>query len=788
MRWLFLSNLIRDIAEIQTLPFQPYQPPPPSPTISTTATTSSQQNNHHHHHYTTTTAATAASAYTEEQWRDQCIRGILSYPPGMQRALVMDGLRTELAQQLCHELYRSHDIVKKHVAITMMRRRKKKNQSRIRTTTTTTTTTSSSSHPDYEDATAVPSSGEDISSIISDDDDVDDDGSDSDPFLDADVEIVRAFEEATGVSAAESGSGSNQKTQKVATLAISKNETTVIDNESSSSSSSSSNNKNDHTSTTTPSASSSDNNNNNDNIPSPQQVQQAYKTMRDARDYLPQLVSAVLKSPPALDPNLSNPVQRLRQVMLRQCLQDPSWGIELCWLLEAEVGRAWKTLFEHRQQTGRRLIVVLPAEKAAVLAKIGTEKRETFDLLQDAEQATAYGSTSVGEEEEDHQQQQQQEVLTSMIQQQREAMASSSGHPQHQQTQYHHHHYPHHKPSRLPSSLSLRRCSHFGDTMHFIDRLTKVSMDLRSVPVGQRESYLQENLYEMNRRIRRRMVTKGDVSLDVEDNRSPRDWPQLTDLTMEHLKYSVHLPLVPQTGVWPNGKDGASIRKQQHVDPPSPEVVRVLNIVVPESRLLASRERCPFLVHLEVADTGLEGHDARLYASGASGLGSTVEEALSMNNLAAAASATWQRRESPSPAYQPPPPPPQHVPYEIPSELIQERNVIHHASRVPPSVVMETNVGGMKKEFPRGGWQSDDQYYQDADGSYVHTDPYDAVRQQEYEQLHQQMQLQQSAQQPPTSHRMHWSLPRYVLFVVSKGACISFLLEQKTLTILSILL
>ena len=53
-------------------------------------------------------------------------------------------------------------------------------------------------------------------------------------------------------------------------------------------------------------------------------------------------------------------------------------------------------------------------------------------------------------------------------------------------------------------------------------------------------------------------------------------------------------------------------------------VVQVLNIVVPEARLLSSRERCPFLVRLEVADTGLEGSDARLYAAGAPRLGVTV--------------------------------------------------------------------------------------------------------------------------------------------------------------------
>ena len=168
------------------------------------------------------------------------------------------------------------------------------------------------------------------------------------------------------------------------------------------------------------------------------EVEQNKQSQRQIRECLPQLVSAVLKSPQPFDPNLVDPVHKLRELIISRCQQDPSWGIELCWLLEAEVGRTWKSLFEHRQQTGKRLIVVLPADKAAVLAKIGTEKREAFDLLQDAERVTAYGYSSDD------------------------------------------------KMAKLPSSISLLRCSHFGDTMHFIDRLTKISLDLRMVPAIQR--------------------------------------------------------------------------------------------------------------------------------------------------------------------------------------------------------------------------------------------------------------------------------------------------------------
>jgi hypothetical protein len=47
------------------------------------------------------------------------------------------------------------------------------------------------------------------------------------------------------------------------------------------------------------------------------------------------------------------------------------------------------------------------------------------------------------------------------------------------------------------------------------------------------------------------MVTPGDISLDVEDNRSPYDWPLVEDLSINMLKYSVHLPCVPQNEVWP---------------------------------------------------------------------------------------------------------------------------------------------------------------------------------------------------------------------------------------------
>jgi len=196
-------------------------------------------------------------------------------------------------------------------------------------------------------------------------------------------------------------------------------------------------------------------------------------------------------------------------------LIDPDLGISLCWLLEAEVGRGWKGLFEHRQQTGRRLIIVVPAEKAAVAAKIGAEKISAFELLQDAEQATAFGSHISGNELSD-------------------SVTTADGTT----------------PPSLPATLSQRRCSYYGDTMHFLDRLTQISLDLQRVPALQRMAYLKESLCDLNRRVRRRMYTKGEVSLDVEDNREAFDWPTTEDINLDMLKHSVHFPLEVRHMAW----------------------------------------------------------------------------------------------------------------------------------------------------------------------------------------------------------------------------------------------
>lgn len=155
----------------------------------------------------------------------------------------------------------------------------------------------------------------------------------------------------------------------------------------------------------------------------------------------------------------------------------------------------------------------------------------------------------------------------------------------------------------------------------------------------------------------------------------------------------------------------------------------MLNIVVEECRTLSSRERCPFLVHIEVAETGLSGDDSRLYASGAPGLGATVEEALSMGATRAnERTGAISGRESPA--------------YQIPSELLGLSTWIE---------TDKTNVTKDKVESVRGGYQTEDTvYHEHRPHDLLQSSPYDIVRQSEYEQLHQQMYTEPDIVRQPT--------------------------------------
>ena len=693
MRWLFLSNILNNVAEIQTFPQQHLPPQHPHYDVDL----------HPHHPDGSPMDVTQREAH----WRNQCLQTILSYPPGSHRLLMTDAYRVDLVQKLAQKITAAQECLRHH----HLAQQNKKERKRIGLFGVRDS--QAKSNNEAADATTIVNEGLDqkeanitSSSSASPLDKLEKD-------LDTDTERIQdtnqqsASETPGDLTTSSSTTNSNPPTpplpgsehhvdHPIHSQMADGSHVDVVDSRQTAHDA----NMAYHPPPSTESIS----------------VEEARIRLGEVRHYLPQLVSAVLKSPLPVDDKISNPIHVLRQLLINRCLQDPSWGIELCWLLEADVGRAWKRLLEHPQQTGRRLLFILPAEKAAVLAKIGEEKAAAFDLLQEAEQATAFGYTATDPSDPLNQINHQM-ILSNTAQ----------------------------ETSRTPSSLSQRRCSHFGDTMHFIDRLTKLSMDLKKVIPSDRNLFMFEGLRELNRRIRRRMVTKGEMSLDLEDHYGPHGWPQVEELREDMLQHSVHFPLIPQDGEWPTGEPGHVPSRD------NPHVVRVLNVVVDESKLLSSRERCPFLVQLEVADTGLEGHDARLYTSGAN-VGSTIEEALSMGtrgggNIADSKPLLSSEPQSIGQESRPP---------SAPHTLELSRG--GHTSD-QPYPHQSSYPGGSNDEYSSQSQDPnnvhDDHFQEDYDNvAYGYPDVSERIRQHQVEQLHHHMHRQQ---------QLFWQQQEYLL-------------------------
>ena len=645
----------------------------------------------------------------DREWKRKALQSIALYPPGSLRLLALDTLRLEIVHEFARELHNADEIVHEYCAKRRVNHLLKNVEMEMEM-----------------------------------------EGVGGDPFLDADLKIISDFEKASNVDLSKELCVKDEEEWKDISSSslgdLSEPELTLEGSEAASIASSSGHSKDQALLVISPdgkssqsfqngkSASSTDadrqsmmsgdntNDDDDDDDDLEPRVLAALALQRESRDYLPQLVSAILHSPVPLTqstmytPHL-NPLATLRRLLITRCVRDPNLGIELCWLLEAEVGRAWKSLFEHRQQTGRRLIVVLPADRAAAIQQIGSEKRAAFDLLQDVESATAYGV--YGDDFYD------------------------SRHDFNDQGWNDHNAIPHsrerddmsglYSTARLPASLSLKRCSHFGDTMHFIDLLTKISLDLRMRPLHHRESYLVERLEELNRRLRRRMITKGNVSLDVEDNRGPHDWPTHSDLSLDSMKYSIHFPLEPTATVWPGGQSD-TVDSQIHSQSPLLKLktehgeMRVLNIVSAKGRVLASRERCPYLVHCEVLETGLEGRDARLYAAGSEGAGVTLQEALGMASSKKERKPYSNSRGS-------------FASYRIPSELSPSDSAAILEDEIMKTLESSCITPPEASLLPRGGDQSG--YHNNhpmADDSGYAMSPYDLVREEQLQQLHEHFQ------------------------------------------------
>lgn len=686
LRWLYLNSLIHERVEIQSIPqIHPHWHPQPTYDYNVPHKAAPEND------YNSNATASSMSdmmIYSQHQqrqlhqlnseieWRQKALHAIALYPPGALRLLALDSLRLEVVHELARELHEADKIVQEFVT------RGRKEEHRWK-------------RKELQDDYNKKENQEDIHLT-------------RDLEREMNVQMSRELHHPTHNGGKKSITTSTTRTGYSKRSSHSK-----IESDLDSSDDEQSGEYDEFLSMTPSSYEKTSRTDSSSSLLSSTslepKVRAALALQRETREFMPQIISAILHSPAPLTqstmytPHL-NPLEALQHLLITRCIRDPNLGIEVCWLLEAEVGRAWKRLFEHRAQTGRRLIIILDADKAAVLSQIGSGKKQAFDLLQEVECATAYGAYG----DDYHQDALEDQTAT-------EISASSNGDAFILQSKPNNSKNEYYSTPKLPASLSQKRCRHFGDTMTFLDRLTQISLDLRMVPLSQRHDFLINSLEEMNRRLRRRMITKGMISLDVEDNLGPYDWPSITDLPLENIQYSIHLPLEPTATVWPKGAAEPNLHTNMHTSPllelkTEHGVMRVVNIVSNKARVLASRERCPYLVHCEVVETGLEGRDARLYASNGSGFGCTIQEALGI------AARTKQIEHTDHKSF---------ATYMIPPELSQSTMLRVQTQAWSPIHNIQL----------RGGNQGD--YYSNHNDGY---NPYDLIREEELRQLHEQLQ------------------------------------------------
>ncbi len=168
-------------------------------------------------------------------------------------------------------------------------------------------------------------------------------------------------------------------------------------------------------------------------------------------------------------------------------------------------------------------------------------------------------------------------------------------------------------------------------------------------------------------------------------------------------------------------------------------VMKVVNIVSPKCRLLASRERCPFLVHCEVLETGLEGSDARLYSNGEDDIGATLQEVMGFTSGKMSKDDNTQTSSNHNkfPSY--------HIPPEISPMNNQEgdsalltRKLYDCSQDVQKGLSVNRNT-----VLLRGGDQYGYTYPNMQDSGSFSSSPYDLVKEEQLQRLHEHLQFHQ---------------------------------------------
>jgi hypothetical protein len=108
---------------------------------------------------------------------------------------------------------------------------------------------------------------------------------------------------------------------------------------------------------------------------------------------------------------------------------------------------------------------------------------------------------------------------------------------------------------------------------------------------------------------------------------SPREHHRPNDDGVEDFAIDDDLAIDDRDGGGEGNCDPATAYRPERRRRRSGGVVRALRILPENCRVLSSATRCPFLVRMEVVETGLDADDARLYVAGSSS-SLTVQEAL----------------------------------------------------------------------------------------------------------------------------------------------------------------
>jgi len=220
----------------------------------------------------------------------------------------------------------------------------------------------------------------------------------------------------------------------------------------------------------------------------------------------------------------------------------PLSATHICWLLESLLGEMLPILTRYKH-----VYILSPPEYADVMERYGNYKTDLFRFLKMWESFTAFNTL--------------------------------------------------HPPVPLPPQ-SQQRANMMGDSMYFIDVLTRLSFDMVRLPKHQRLPFLQSKLHSLNYILSRRMHSHGELTLE---NPTPWELPAEPVSVSAALLHSVPLHLPTTTT-----SDSAA-------PAPAPGVYKILRVLPEHARMLSSREKAPFLLMAEVAEVDWDENDPRTW-------------------------------------------------------------------------------------------------------------------------------------------------------------------------------